>query len=150
MSPSETPEPFRHAVRRLREERGLTQDAFVREVAGLEIDGAGSSKVLQSLQGVTRPNLPVMEGVARVLDVPVHTFAEYRLLLARLALDEEVSGLEQAMERLAGAPQLDAATFSAASRLALETAAREAARPRGRRSASPRTRGAEDARGASA
>lgn len=138
---------FGAVVEPLRKAAGMTQDAFVRKVADLNIDGAGSSKVIQALQGNSRANLPVMEGAARVLDVPLSTFAEYRLLMARFALDEQIVGLDEAVERLKSAPHLDVASLSSPTRLAIETAAREAARPRGRRTASPGSRDAGDAAG---
>lgn len=143
-------ETFRDAATRLREERGWTQTDLIREVGNLKIEGARDSKVQQSLQGATPPNLPVMSAVAEVLGVDPTAFLEYRLMLARYALDERVVGPEFAAGLLAGSPLLNPEAYLPATRLAIEKAARAAARSRGKPNASPGNPGAAGDKGAAA
>lgn len=145
-----TAETFREVVRRHMAARGFrTQGDLVRAAANLEVEGAGQHKITQSLQDTTRPNLPVMQAVAEVLDIHPDEFLEYRLLFARLALDERVVTPEVAAENLRQASNLGLNVLSPASQLSIETAAREAARPRGRPPASRETPLAEGGSGAS-
>lgn len=93
-------EPFAQRLRRLAEERGTSvnrvlHDAWDTEVRGTSPDFA--RKVMSGSRALT-PTLII--AVAGALDVPPEEFPEYRLARAREDLDEELQGLERALEAL--------------------------------------------------
>jgi transcriptional regulator with XRE-family HTH domain len=91
-------QPFVETLRSLLD----LQDISGRELARrCERDGWGSvSMIAALLRGEVRASRKAMESIASALSVTPDTFAEYRLLEARRALDPEVVGLEQALANL--------------------------------------------------
>lgn len=94
-----TAEPFNVVLARLLEERGLTPHGLFTRVR--EQTGWGSSTGFSKM--VAGELVPAPEGirlVAAALDVEPELFAEYRLGVAREALDWREVGLEQALANL--------------------------------------------------
>lgn len=99
-------EPFHSRLKRLREERGLSQPALFRAV-----DGVSFSTIVSLEQDPTRatngargraryPSPETIEALAPALGVQPEEFPEYRLAMARRLLDERAVGLERALETL--------------------------------------------------
>lgn len=141
------PANFKETCLALREEAGLTRELLVRRIADMEIPGASSGSVNQQIQGTRRPTIVVMEAAAKVLGAKPTVFIEYRLWVARMALDENVVGLRRAAQNLESAPALEVAARKPAIRTAIATAAAASARPRGKPGASRATRRAPGATG---
>lgn len=101
----EEPEPFAERVRRLAEAKDLspTQVGYL----AFKQDARGTSPAtLQKVIRGERPlNVALLEAVARALDVPPEEFPEYRLAVARRALDEREVGLGEALDMLAAIEQ---------------------------------------------
>jgi transcriptional regulator with XRE-family HTH domain len=92
---------FGAVLRRLRLERGLSQErlAFAMHDAGQP--GATSGAIGQFERGVTRPRPATIEAIAAALRVDPSEFAEYRLYRLRSLFDEREVGLDQALANAA-------------------------------------------------
>lgn len=93
-------EPLPALLKRLREARGLSQEALAFRVydAGEKMT-AGA--IGQFERGVTRPLPSTVEKLAIALEVDPSVFPEYRLAVARRQLDEREVGLDEALRNLA-------------------------------------------------
>lgn len=103
------PESFRAVVRALLDKEGApTVEDFAYDVsraaraAGHERAGTSVSSIQKHLSGglQSSPSVPLMKLSADRLKISPTVFAEYRLALAREALDETVAGYDEALERL--------------------------------------------------
>lgn len=100
------PESFLSQARALASERGVTLEMVAMRTAMLAnergLPGASFSSATKHLSGTASgsPSLTLMSLAAEVLDVDPKLFAEYRLAMARAALDETVVGLDEALRAL--------------------------------------------------
>jgi hypothetical protein len=99
----ESAKPFPAALRDLLEERELSQ----RGLSKLIEDKARNKREYLSLysvnyliQGRLAPTMRSTEAIARALSIDPNYFAEYRLEVARRALDPDVVGLRTALRNL--------------------------------------------------
>ena len=94
-------EPYYERLRRLRNERGLSQPELFKRVDGVSID---SIRILERspdrVARVRYPSAKTLAALAEGLDVPPEEFPEYELARARELLDERVVGLDVALENL--------------------------------------------------
>lgn len=82
------------------DEKGMTQEdlAFeARRLGGLKINSSWISKIRNGHRPLS---IEFLESLAGALGVPPETFAEYRLAIARVQLDESEVGLEAALANL--------------------------------------------------
>jgi transcriptional regulator with XRE-family HTH domain len=99
-------EPYWQRLRRLREERGLSQPQLYREtedvslemVRALERDPAKPTRSQRSRSRY--PSAATLARICAALGVPPEEFPEYRLALARDRLDDRVVGLDDAVAAL--------------------------------------------------
>lgn len=87
-------DPFGEVLRDLVAERGTT----LRQVS--IATGISYTGVYKASRGELVPKPPKIEAIARVLEVPPETFAEYRLQVAQDALDWRRHGLAKALKAL--------------------------------------------------
>lgn len=117
-------EPFPDRLKRLAAARGLSVSKVSYMAWKPDLKGT-SPNTLNSVMAGRRPvTAPIVEAVAQVLQVQPDEFPEYRLLMARRALDEREVGFEAALRALS---QFESA---------LDTLAQPEARPE-----SPRAQG---------
>lgn len=98
------PEPFGDRLRRIRDAKGVSRSQLSRATVTVDPEGAGLPEItIKALEGGRRlqPRPKTIELLAAALDVLPAEFPEYRLALARAALDEQAVGLEQALQTLA-------------------------------------------------
>jgi transcriptional regulator with XRE-family HTH domain len=95
--------PIAQVLPELREAKGWSRERLSNEA--FLIDGVGTSAgmIIGIERGTRRPGLRTMLGLASALGEHPTVFAEYRLALARVALDESRVGLEEALETLENA-----------------------------------------------
>jgi transcriptional regulator with XRE-family HTH domain len=81
--------------------RELTYRALAARTRELDPAGAGVSTghLANLVSGRSRPSIPVLELIARALDVPPDAFAEYALAQLRRELDPSRAGFETAWRR---------------------------------------------------
>jgi transcriptional regulator with XRE-family HTH domain len=96
----EAEEPFVLRVRRLAAERGMSLERVGVEAWDQNIRGTSPNLFKQVIAGRRALKPALIEAVARALHVPPEEFPEYRLALARRALDENEVGLDEALELL--------------------------------------------------
>lgn len=107
MSPE--PEPFGDRLRRLRDARGISRSQLSRATVAVDPEGTGLPEItIKQLERGNRlqPRPHTMELLAAALDVLPAEFPEYRLALARAALDEQTVGLGEALATLAAIEEL--------------------------------------------
>src|SRR5439155_941904 len=80
-------------IRRLRTERGWSQETLAYEVRRRHTSSPTAGAIGQFERGVTRPTAQTIAGLATALGVGPPDFPEYRLALARRALDEAALGV---------------------------------------------------------
>lgn len=94
--------PLASRLRQLRADRGMSRSQLARQTVRVDPAGVGLPEVtIKDLE--TRPRqakAATMELLALALDVEPETFVEYRLAIARRALDERQVGLEAAAAML--------------------------------------------------
>lgn len=102
-------EEWKARFTRLRAERGLVDVSVpdLHYVARRRLEDRGLRACSQSLmekklspKGKGQPAIPFLETLAAAIDVDPEEFPEYRLAVARRALDESEVGLVQALENL--------------------------------------------------
>ena len=81
--------------------RGITYRALAALTRELDPAGSGVSTghLANLVSGRSRPSVPVLELIARALDVPPDAFAEYALAQLRRELDPSRAGFEAAWRR---------------------------------------------------
>jgi transcriptional regulator with XRE-family HTH domain len=94
------PEAIGSVIRRLRIERGWSQEALAFEVRSRTKSSPTAGAIGQIERGVTRPRQQTIEGIARALDLSPEDLAEYRLAAVRRLFDERAVGLDQAIANL--------------------------------------------------
>lgn len=87
-------------MKRLRKERGLSQERLAYAMWQLDDTAPTPGAIGHIERGETRPKSQTMILIARALEVPPETFAEYRLEMARRQLDERHVGFERAVANL--------------------------------------------------
>lgn len=91
--------PWPELVDELRD--GMSQDDLAYEARRHGAPATLTGSWVSQLKKGTRPiTIEIFEGLAGALNVPPETFAEYRLAIARLALDESHMGLDGALVNL--------------------------------------------------
>lgn len=98
MKPEPSSDPFHLTLKRLLVDADLTPYALSRKCR--ELGWGSSSGINNCARGTFVPGLEGIEVIARALQVPPETFAEYRLLRARRELDFRAVGLERALKNL--------------------------------------------------
>ena len=95
-------QPFGVVLKRLRKERKLSLEAlaYATRDADPERQGVSFGGVGHLERGAHQPQLRTMELIAAALGVEPELFAEYRLAMARQALDERQVGLDRALANL--------------------------------------------------
>lgn len=103
------PESFRAVASRERARLDMTVEDLAYEIKHAasklghgDRSGASVSSVQKHLAGTLKssPSVGLMEATASVLGIQPDAFGEYRLAMARRAIDESVVGLDVALERL--------------------------------------------------
>lgn len=84
----------------LRAERGWSRERLSHEAFAIDHDGTSAAQIAAIERGVRRASARTIQALAQALEVPPARFPEYRLAVARLALDERAFGLDKAIERL--------------------------------------------------
>jgi transcriptional regulator with XRE-family HTH domain len=95
------PLPFRLRLRKLREERGLSQESLARATHAEGQEGLSVQSVAYYERGRQRPSRSHFEKLARGLGVDPNEWPEYRLAVWRESLDEKIVGLDVALTILA-------------------------------------------------
>jgi transcriptional regulator with XRE-family HTH domain len=90
--------PFPETFNAIREELRLSRREISRRC---ERHGWGSHTTISRLaSGDLKPSMEALEVIARILGVPPETFAEYRMRMARRALDPDEVGFDVALKNL--------------------------------------------------
>lgn len=92
--------PFVDAVRSLAADQGKPLEHVMIDAWAPDVRGTSSGLFRKAMRGERRPTPALMEAVAGALGVEPTCFAEYRLALARLALDEREVGVPAALAAL--------------------------------------------------
>lgn len=98
-------EPFPVRVRRLAAERGYSLDRLAMEAWDPNVRGTSANLFREVLKGRRALKPTLLEAVARALSVDPEEFPEYRLAMARRALDETEVGLDEAVATLSRAEE---------------------------------------------
>ncbi len=98
--PDDPPEPIGAVIRRLRIDRGWSQEALAFEVRSQSGASPTAGAIGQIERGVTRPRPETLEGITRALDLAATEVPEYRLAIVRRLFDERAVGLDQAIANL--------------------------------------------------
>lgn len=99
MRPVPTP-PLHERLRALREERGLSQPELFRRTVGVGFDTVRGIETPPEGVRHRYPSPQTLAAIADALELPADSFPEYRLALARRALDERIVGLDEAVALL--------------------------------------------------
>lgn len=94
---------IREILPELRKERGWSRERLAHSAYMVDREGTSAAQIAAIERGTRRPSLRTMAALAEALEVAPTIFAEYRLALARHALDERKVGLVQAITRLESA-----------------------------------------------
>ena len=98
---SKAPRPWFELVDELRAEAGLSQDDLAYEARQHGAPSTLTGSWISQLRRGKRPlAIDILEGIAGALEVDPNVFVEYRLAVARRALDEKEVGLAQAAATL--------------------------------------------------
>jgi hypothetical protein len=104
---TERTDTFRETVKSLARARGLSVSRVGHAAWDPDVEGTSPETLKKAMENPKpglppprRPPLALMEALARALDVPPETFAEYRLAKVRQLLDEQAVGLDQAAAHL--------------------------------------------------
>lgn len=84
----------------LRRQRGWSRERLSHQAFGVDNDGTSAAQITAIERGARRASARTMLALAEALDVPPDFFPEYRLAVARLALDEKQVGLDRAIKAL--------------------------------------------------
>ena len=94
------PEAMGAVIRRLRLNRGWSQETLAFEVRAKSSVSPTAGAIGQIERGVTRPRPETIKGIARALGVDPRDLVEYRLAVVRRLFDERAVGLDQAIANL--------------------------------------------------
>lgn len=100
-APQRHDSPFPEALEEVLSEQAVSRRELVRRCRKRGWGNVASIHYLAN--GEEHPTMRAMENIAQALQIPPTYFAEYRLAVARAALDERVVGLEKALLALNGA-----------------------------------------------
>ena len=126
-------EDFRAITTRLRVERGMTMEDLAFEARRHAPSGAVSLSLIQKRLApgsAATPSSGMLQALAAALGVPPETYPEYRLAIARRALDEREVGLEAALATLSAIEDALAASATEHALHAVQPAPDRQRRPR--------------------
>ncbi len=92
--------PFPEKLKQLAKEKGLSVGGVSYQAYSPEGRGTSPDTLRKVMAGKRGLNDALIEGVARVLDVPQEVFVEYRLSKLRRSLDERAVGFDEAAATL--------------------------------------------------
>ncbi len=84
----------------LRQQRGWSRERLSHEAFAVDREGTSSAQIAAIERGTRRASARTILALAKALDVSPDLFPEYRLAVARLALDEKQVGLDRALKLL--------------------------------------------------
>lgn len=125
------PKGIEELLPQLRKERGWSRERLSHQAFGIDSEGTSVAQISAIERGERRASARTMLAIAEALEIPPDSFPEYRLAVARIALDERQVGLEEAIGRLdesgiepigLSPRQIREAAQKTASRRGLETA----------------------------
>jgi transcriptional regulator with XRE-family HTH domain len=93
-------EPFPDRLRRLAAARGLSVERIGAMAWDPKVRGTSVNHLKKVIYGQRALTPTLIEAIAGALDVPPEEFPEYRLAMARRALDETEVGLDEALAAL--------------------------------------------------
>jgi transcriptional regulator with XRE-family HTH domain len=92
---------IRDSLRSLMAERGLSFRRLAEKTRAVDPNGRGLSYGhISNLAKGERPTEPTVRLLAKALELPPETFADYRIARLRASLDEREVGLDQALRTL--------------------------------------------------
>jgi len=95
-------EGIQEILPRLRQERSWSRDRLSHEAYTVDPHGTSTAQIAAIEVGDRRASARTMLALAETLGVEPTIFPEFRLAVARLAIDEDAVGLSEALEELKG------------------------------------------------
>ncbi|MBN8866977.1 MAG: helix-turn-helix transcriptional regulator [Solirubrobacterales bacterium] len=94
------PKGIQKLLRELRRDRGWSRELLSHHAFGIDQHGTSVALIAAIERGERHASARTMLALAAALDVSPECFPEFRLAIARIALDERVVGLDGALGRL--------------------------------------------------
>jgi transcriptional regulator with XRE-family HTH domain len=96
------PQGIEELLPQLRKERGWSRERLSHQAFGIDSEGTSVAQIAAIERGERRASARTMMAIAEALEISPDSFPEYRLAVARIALDERLVGLDEAVKRLDG------------------------------------------------